>query len=154
MNKTAATILAGVLLTVPLTMVASATTERGNYAGGGPGSTTFYVFGPAHDEEFERGEIRIDVTGYDEATVSIDDAYNPTVKAYYSFHEGDWEGNSVFGAPWSSLGTGVFCGSDTLTIPEDAGMLRVTLNSAVALENTDACPTGIATIGQWTVNLS
>lgn len=78
--------------------------------------------------------------GFDEVHVEIDDLANPNVYAYYSWHASRPISETPLGGTPDDLGSGTFCKSATLDIPEKAGWLRVALNAPIAYPHANCLP--------------
>lgn len=122
----------------------------------------FYVAGGSGDEALVHivfneawvtvGSIVQDLDGADNVTAEFNDLANPDVKVYYSFHE-DEPRASVFGGPHEALETGIFCSEDRLKVPEGAETIRFSLNAPATLDDTENCKAGIATAGEYEIEL-
>lgn len=118
---------------------------QADYALGGP-ATLEVLFGY---DGLRTGEIEIDLRPVGDPhkaiDITVDDAVNPNVRVLYSFHKTEFHGETLLG-PGESVGTGSFCTSTTLDIPDQAEHLELRLNAPEDAAYL-ACLPGKATAG-------
>lgn len=119
--------------------------EQEDYVLGGP-ATLEVLLGY---DGLSTGEIEIDLrpsgNTYQAIDIDVDDAVNPNVRVLYSFHTREYHGETLLG-PGESVGTGSFCTSTTLDIPDQAEHLELRLNAPEDATYL-ACLPGKATAG-------
>lgn len=96
------------------------------------------------------GAITVDIAGWERLAAGVHDEASTSPKVYYSFHPGDPQ-VGLFGEPLDAVGVGIFCSSDVLEVPEDASVLRMSLNAPSGFDSVEDCPGGMATTGEWFV---
>lgn len=100
-------------------------------------------------DNLRTGEVTIDLrplgNTHKAIDTDVDDTINPNVRVLYSFHKSEFHGETLIG-PGESVGTGSFCTSTTLDIPDEAKVLDLRLNAPEDAAYL-ACLPGKATTG-------